>query len=77
MSFVFSGVKYPIHPLDSNLNGTDLQITGGTGGDICIGAVSLLPALLQRQTSKRHISLLVVPTYLIRRLFWKWCRASL
>ena len=41
VTFVFSGTKYPIHPLDTNMNGTDLGITDGTGTDICIGAVSI------------------------------------
>lgn len=38
LTFVFQGQKYPIHPLDTVLNGTDLQITDGTGSDICIGS---------------------------------------
>ncbi|KAF7977727.1 hypothetical protein HWV62_2792 [Athelia sp. TMB] len=38
LTFVFSGQKYPIHPLDTVLNGTDLQITDGSGTDICIGS---------------------------------------
>lgn len=40
LTFVFSGTKYPVHPLDTNLNGTDLQITDGSNDALCIGAVS-------------------------------------
>jgi len=35
---VFSGTKYPVHPLDANLNGTDLDLTDDLGNPICIGA---------------------------------------
>jgi len=38
LTFVFSGVKYPIHPLDTNMDGDDLQLTDGSNEKICIGA---------------------------------------
>ena len=41
ITFVFSGKKYPIHPLDANMNGTDLKITDDAGNEICAGAVSI------------------------------------
>jgi len=38
-SFVFSGVKFPIHPLDANMNGTDLGLTLSNGDSVCFGPV--------------------------------------
>lgn len=41
VTFMFAGVKYPIHPLDANMNGSDLLVTDSAGGEICFGSVSI------------------------------------
>ncbi|KAI0647783.1 acid protease [Trametes meyenii] len=41
VTFKFSGVKYPIHPLDTNL---DLNLTDSSGNRVCVGAFQPLTA---------------------------------
>lgn len=47
ITVTFGGVKYPIHPLDANMNGSDLLDTGtdGAGSEVCLGSVSTDPFL--------------------------------
>jgi len=58
ITFVFSGQKYPIHPLDTNMNGTRLGISDGTGKDICFGAVSITRLC----TSPSHLTIIYCTT---------------
>lgn len=44
-AFVFGGVKIPIHPLDANMNGTDLGLTFSNGTSVCFGPVGVIAFL--------------------------------
>lgn len=38
ITFKFGGVRFPVHPLDANI---DLNLTDSRGNHVCFGAVSL------------------------------------
>ena len=71
-SFVFSGVKIPIHPLDANMNGTDLGLSFSNGDSACFGSVGIIASALCA-----ILTVVTVPTGFFRQHFWFRDRATL
>jgi hypothetical protein len=44
LTFYFAGQPYPIHPLDTNLDGSQLGLVDDNGNSVCIGAVRVSSA---------------------------------
>lgn len=68
LTFYFAGQPYPIHPLDTNMDGSELNLFDDSGNPICLGAVRASSA----PSVSYNANLPAVPTGFVRCLVWQW-----